>query len=256
MTATTPARRAVVTGASSGIGAATVRALVADGWDVVAAARRTDRLEALAAETGATPLTVDVTDQASVDAFAAAALAGGPVTAVVNNAGGAMGLEPVADADPADWEWMYRVNVLGPLRITQAFLPGLRSHGGELVFVTSTAAHGAYAGAAGYTGAKKAEQMIAHTLRIELAGEPVRVIEIAPGTVATEEFSLVRFRGDGDKAAAVYAGMDPLSADEVAGTIAWALAQPAHVNVDSLILRPLAQVSNQLTVRRDEGARG
>ncbi len=245
------ALRAVVTGASSGIGAATVRRLRAEGWDVVAAARRADRLEALAAETGAQPVVADVTSDADVARLVDAVTAGGPVHALVNNAGGALGLDPVATGSLADWRAMYEVNVLGALRVTQALLPALRSSGrGDVVLLTSTAGHGTYPGGGGYVAAKHAERTIAETLRVELVGEPVRVIEIAPGMVATEEFSLVRFRGDGARAAATYAGVDgPLTADDVADAIAWCLTRPHHVNIDSMVIRPRAQASNTVVAR-------
>lgn len=242
--------RAVVTGASSGIGAATVRRLRTEGWDVVAVARRADRLADLAAETGATPFAADVTSDDDV-ARLAEATAAAPLHAVVNNAGGALGLDPVADGAVADWRAMYEVNVLGTLRMTQALLPQLRASGrGDVLLVTSTAGHGAYPGGGGYVAAKHAERTVAETLRLELVGEPVRVIEVAPGMVATEEFSLVRFRGDRARADAVYAGVDgPLTADDVADAVAWCLTRPHHVNVDSLVIRPRAQASNTLLAR-------
>ena len=242
-------RRAVVTGASSGIGAATVRRLRAEGWDVLATARRADRLAALADETGATALAVDVTSDDDVAALVEHLRATGGVDAVVNNAGGALGLDPVATADLEQWRWMYETNVLGTLRVTKALLPLLREQGGgDVVVVTSTAAHGAYEGGAGYTGAKHAERMLATTLRLEIVGEPIRVIEIAPGAVETD-FSLVRFAGDEARAAAVYAGYRPLVADDVADAIAWTLTRPSHVNVDLLVVRPVAQASNTKTAR-------
>jgi NADP-dependent 3-hydroxy acid dehydrogenase YdfG len=243
-------RRVLVTGASSGIGAATVRRLSADGWDVVAAARRADRLYALAAETGAHAYELDITDAAAVARLAEHLAETGGLHAVVNNAGGAYGLDPVEQADVEQWRAMYEVNVLGTLQVTKALLPLLReAGGGDVVVVTSTAAYGAYEGGAGYTGAKHAERMLATTLRWELAGEPVRVIQIAPGAVATEEFSLVRFGGDADRAAKVYEGYQPLVADDVADGISWALSRPAYVNVDLLVLRPRAQASNTKTAR-------
>jgi len=243
-------RRAVVTGASSGIGAATVRRLRADGWQVVATARRADRLQELARETGAEAFPADVTDAADVARLVEHVASSGGLTAVVNNAGGALGLDPVASADVEQWRRMYEVNVLGTLRVTQGLLPLLRESGaGDVVVVTSTAAHGPYEGGAGYTGAKHAERMLSTTLRWELAGAPVRVIEIAPGAVATEEFSLVRFGGDAQRAAAVYAGYQPLVAEDVAEAIASTLSRPPHVNVDLLMVRPRAQVSNTKIAR-------
>lgn len=243
-------RRALVTGASSGIGAATVRRLRAEGWDVVATARRADRLDALAAGTGASTVVADVTDDADVARLVAHVRDTGGLDAVVNNAGGALGLDPVAEADVAQWRAMYELNVLGTLRVTQGVLPLLRAGGGgDVVVVTSTAAHGAYPGGAGYTAAKHAERMLSETLRWEIVGEPVRVIEIAPGAVATEEFSLVRFEGDAERAAQVYAGYEPLVADDVADAIVWTLTRPAHVNVDLLVVRPRAQANNTTIAR-------
>ncbi|MBO9553713.1 SDR family NAD(P)-dependent oxidoreductase [Cellulomonas sp.] len=243
-------RRAVVTGASSGIGAATVRRLRADGWDVVATARRADRLHALAEETGADVVVADVTVEADVARLASHVEDTGGLDALVNNAGGALGLEPVEATDVEQWRRMYDLNVLGTLRVTQALLPQLRSGGGgDVVVVTSTAAYGAYEGGAGYTGVKHAERMLATTLRWEIVGEPIRVIEIAPGAVATEEFSLVRFGGDAERAAAVYAGYEPLVADDIADAIIWTLTRPPHVNVDTLVVRPRAQASNTKTAR-------
>lgn len=252
MTAVPPTvLRAVVTGASSGIGAATVRRLRAEGWDVLAAARRADRLDALAGETGAVPVVADVTSDDDVARLAEAASARGPVHALVNNAGGALGLDPVATGALADWRAMYEVNVLGALRVTQALLPALRTSGrGDVVMLTSTAGHGTYPGGGGYVAAKHAERTIAETLRLELVGEPVRVVEIAPGMVATEEFSLVRFRGDAARAAATYTGVDaPLTADDVADAVVWCLTRPHHVNIDSMVIRPRAQASNTVVAR-------
>ncbi|QTE30526.1 SDR family oxidoreductase [Pengzhenrongella sicca] len=249
--ATTPALRAVVTGASSGIGAATVRWLRAAGWDVVAVARRADRLAALAAETGAVAVVADVTSDDDVARLAAQVTAGGPVHALVNIAGGARGTQSVAAASIADWQAMFEVNVLGTLRVTTALLPALTASGrGDVVVLTSTAALDTYPGGGGYVAAKHAERAIATTLRLELIGQPVRVIEIAPGMVQTEEFSLNRFGGDAARAAAVYAGVDaPLTAADVADTIGWTLTRPHHVNVDLLVLRPRAQVSNTQVAR-------
>jgi NADP-dependent 3-hydroxy acid dehydrogenase YdfG len=244
-------QRAVVTGASSGIGAATVRRLRAEGWDVVAVARRADRLEALAAETGAEAFPADLTSDDDVARLAAHVEATGGLTSLVNNAGGAFGLDRVEDSDVDGWRRMYEVNVLGTLRITKALLPALKASGrGDVLVVTSTAAIGPYEGGAGYTGAKHAERMLTTTLRLELIGEPVRVIDIAPGAVATEEFSLVRFEGDAERAAKVYEGYDPLVADDIADVITFALTRPHHVNIDTLVVRPRAQVSNTQIARR------
>lgn len=245
---------AVVTGASSGIGAATARRLAAAGYRVVLAARRADRVEALAAELTdrghqAVPQVLDVTDRAAVDAFAAAL---DRCDVLVNNAGGALGADPVATADPADWRAMFEVNVMGTLHVTQALLPALRASGdGTVVVLSSTAGHVAYEGGGGYVAAKHGAHALAGTLRLELCGEPVRVIEVAPGMVRTDEFALNRYRGDGDKAAAVYAGVaEPLVADDVADAVAWAVTRPSHVNVDLLVLRPRAQAA-QHKVHRD-----
>ncbi len=242
---------AVVTGASSGIGAATVRRLAAEGFHVLAAARRTDRLADLVREVetnggSATAVGCDVTSEESVARLAAAAAAApGPVTLLVNNAGGARGLDPVETGAVGDWQWMYDVNVLGTLRVTQALLPALVSSGaGTIVVVSSTAGFTVYEGGGGYAAAKHAQTAVAGTLRLELCGRPVRVVEIDPGMVRTEEFSLVRFGGDADRADAVYAGVsEPLVADDVADCVAWCATRPQHVNVDRLVVRPLAQAA-------------
>jgi NADP-dependent 3-hydroxy acid dehydrogenase YdfG len=248
-TPSTPTPRvAVVTGASSGIGAATARRLAAEGFEVVLTARRADRVEALAKELAAAghrarAYPLDVTDRAAVDAFAAS-LDG--CALLVNNAGGALGLDPVATADPAEWRRMYEVNVLGVLHMTQALLPKLVASGdGTVLVVSSTAGHGTYEGGGGYVAAKHGAHVLAQTLRLEIVGQPVRVIEIAPGMVRTEEFSLVRFHGDEERAAGVYRGVaEPLTAEDVADTIAWAATRPPHVNIDLLVVRPRAQASN------------
>ena len=236
------ARTAVVTGASSGIGAATARRLAADGYEVVVAARREDRLAALAGEIGGRAVRLDTVDPDSVRALADG-LDG--LDVLVNNAGGAFGADPVATADPADWERMYAVNVLGTLRVTQALLPLLAAGGGgTVVTVTSTAASVNYEGGGGYSAAKHAEHALTETLRLELAGTPVRVIEVAPGMVRTDEFAVNRYGGDTAAAAKVYAGVDrPLTAEDVAECIALTVALPLHVNVDQLVVRPLAQAA-------------
>jgi NADP-dependent 3-hydroxy acid dehydrogenase YdfG len=242
MTATAETRTAVVTGASSGIGAATVRRLRAEGFEVIAGARRRDRLDALAAETGARAVSLDVTDDASVAALAAEV--GGSLSVLVNNAGGAFGGDPVATATIADWEDMYAVNVLGALRVTQALLPALVEGRGHLVLMGSTAGRVVYEGGGGYAAAKHAVAAMAGTLRLELSGLPVRVTEIAPGMVRTDEFALVRFRGDAAAAAKVYEGVaEPLTADDVADCVAWCVTRPPHVDVDLLVVRPLAQAA-------------
>jgi NADP-dependent 3-hydroxy acid dehydrogenase YdfG len=234
---------AVVTGASSGIGAATARRLARDGFDVVAAARRRDRLEALAAEQpGIRPATLDVTDDGSVAALAAELP---DVALLVNNAGGALGVDPVEKARVDDWQQMYDSNVLGVLRMTQALLPALEAGtGGHVIVTGSIAGHLVYEGGGGYTAAKHAAAAVVETLRLELNGRPVRVTEIAPGMVRTEEFSLVRLGGDREAADRVYAGVEaPLTAEDVADAIAWTATRPAHVNVDLLVLKPLAQAA-------------
>ncbi|MEU1251002.1 SDR family oxidoreductase [Micromonospora arida] len=242
---------AIVTGASSGIGAATARRLAAEGFHVLAAARRAERLTELVAEITAaggqaTAVTCDVTSDESVARLAeAAAQAPGPVTLLVNNAGGARGLDPVESGSVADWQWMYDVNVLGTLRVTQALLPALEASGsGTIVVVSSTAGLTVYEGGGGYTAAKHAQTAIAGTLRLELCGRPLRVIEIDPGMVKTDEFGLVRFEGDEERAAAVYAGVPgPLVAEDVADCIAWCATRPEHVNIDRLVVRPRAQAA-------------
>jgi NADP-dependent 3-hydroxy acid dehydrogenase YdfG len=239
---------AVVTGASSGIGAATARRLAAEGFHVVAAARRGGRLAELvtgiaAGGGSATAVSCDITSDREV----AALVAGLPAapSLLVNNAGGALGLDPVRTASVPDWQWMYEVNVLGTLRVTQALLPGLEASGaGTVVVISSTAGLVVYEGGGGYTAAKHAQSALAETLRLELCGRPVRVVEIDPGMVRTEEFALVRFRGDAARAEAVYAGVaEPLVAEDIADCVAWCATRPQHVNVDRLVVRPLAQAA-------------
>jgi NADP-dependent 3-hydroxy acid dehydrogenase YdfG len=243
---------AVVTGASSGIGAATARRLAAEGFAVVIGARRVERLEELAAEIAAaggsaTAAALDVTDPASVDAFCAAV---DECNVLVNNAGGALGLEPVAEADVAQWAAMYEINVLGLLRVTQALLPKLIAGGrGHVVNLGSVAGFEVYLGGAGYNAAKHAVRAITRVMRLELVAEPVRVTEIDPGMVETE-FSLVRFSGDADRAGKVYRGVTPLVADDIADCIAWAVTRPAHVNIDEIVVRPRQQAS-AFVVHRD-----
>ena len=245
----TISRRVVVTGASSGIGQATARLLAKRGWDVIAVARRRERLAALADEIGCEYWAADLTDHAQVEEMAAHILEGGPIDALVNNAGGAIGVDRVADADPARWSEMFERNVLTALHCTRAFLPSMRERGGDLVFLTSTAAHDTYPGGGGYVAAKHAERIIANTLRQELVGEPVRVIEIAPGMVRTEEFSLNRL-GSQEAADRVYEGVaEPLVAEDIAEAIVWTLERPRHVNIDSMIVRPVAQATNTLVSR-------
>jgi NADP-dependent 3-hydroxy acid dehydrogenase YdfG len=241
-------RTAVVTGASSGIGAATARALAADGYRVLLGARRLQRLEELAAEIGGEAIALDVTDPDSVAAFVAQV----PACAVlVNNAGGALGLEALGEADEELWQTMYETNVLGTMRMTRALLPRLVESGdGHVVGVTSIAAFETYRGGAGYTAAKHAQRAALQTLRLELLGQPVSVTEVAPGMVETE-FSLVRFEGDEEAAARVYAGMEPLRAEDVAECIRWAVAQPSHVNIDEIVVRPRDQARATEVHRQD-----
>jgi NADP-dependent 3-hydroxy acid dehydrogenase YdfG len=233
---------AVVTGASSGIGAATARQLAAAGYQVVCAARRAERIQALADEIGGRAVVLDVTSAESVAALAAAVPR---VALLVNNAGGAVGLDPIADADPADWQQMYDVNVLGVLRVTKALLPALIESGaGCIIVIGSTAGHIVYEGGAGYTAAKHAVTALVQTLRLELNGLPVRVTEIAPGMVRTDEFAVKRFDGDTARAASVYAGVEhPLTADDIAEMVVWCATRPPHVNIELIVTQPLAQAS-------------
>ena len=238
-----PTKSAVVTGASSGIGAATARHLAAAGFHVFCAARRLDRVEALAAEIGGTALRCDVTSTEDVTALAASV--GPRLDVLVNNAGGAFGASPVAEADPDDWRRMYEVNVIGLMQVTKALVPALVASGaGVILNVGSTAGRIAYEGGAGYTAAKHGTQVVSETLRLELWDQPVRVCEIAPGMVRTDEFALVRFAGDEAKAEAVYDGVaEPLTADDVADAITWMVTRPSHVNIDELVIRPRAQAA-------------
>ncbi|MFD0365149.1 SDR family NAD(P)-dependent oxidoreductase [Nocardia sp. GCM10030253] len=232
-------RTAVVTGASSGIGEATARELAKQGYHVCVGARRLDRLQTLADEIGGTALELDVTSDESVRAFTEA-IEGADV--LVNNAGGAKGLAPVAEADLDDWRWMWETNVLGTLRITKALLPKLIASGdGLIVTITSVAAFHAYDNGSGYTSAKHAQAVLHRTLRGELLGQPVRLTEIAPGAVETE-FSLVRFDGDAERAAKVYEGIDPLVAQDIAEIVGFVASRPSHVNLDQIIVAPRDQV--------------
>lgn len=232
-----------MTGASSGIGAATARQLAAAGFHVFCAARRADRIEALAAEIGGTAVVCDVTDESSVAALAEAV--GGRLDVLVNNAGGAFGATPVSAASSEDWRRMFDVNVIGLMQVTRALLPALVASGdGVVLNVGSTAGRIAYEGGAGYTAAKHGTKVVNETLRLELFDQPVRVMEIAPGMVKTDEFAMVRFGGDQEKADAVYAGVaEPLVADDVAEAIVWMVTRPSHVSVDELVIRPKAQAA-------------
>jgi len=238
---------AVVSGASAGIGEATARRLAEAGFRVVLGARRLDRVRRLAAELGGVAMPLDVTDARSVAAFTAAVP---DCRVLVNNAGGARGLEPVAEADEEHWRWMWETNVLGTLRMTKALLPALVASGnGHVVTVTSIAAVEIYDGGAGYTSAKHAQGALHRTLRGELLGQPVRLTEVMPGMVQTD-FSLDRFDGDEERAAAVYRGVTPLTADDVADVIAFAVTRPAHVNLDQIVLKPRDQASASRAHRR------
>ena len=249
-----PARRiAVVTGASAGIGAATARALAREGFLTVLGARRLERLEEVAAEVGGVALQLDVVDLKSIERFAAAVDERfGMCHVLVNNAGLALGLSPIAETPDRDWMGMLEVNVLGLLRTTRAMLPLLRkAPSAHIVNLGSIAGFEVYRGGAGYAATKHAVRAISRTLRIELNGEPIRVTEIDPGMVETE-FSLVRFQGDEKAAADVYRGLKPLSGEDVADCIAFAVNRPPHVDIDEIVIRPLAQ-ANSFTVHREAG---
>jgi NADP-dependent 3-hydroxy acid dehydrogenase YdfG len=240
-------RVAVVTGASSGIGAASAIGLAAAGYRVVLTARRADRLADVAAQiadSGGSAVVheLDVTDRPAVDAFAQSL---DRCDVLLANAGGAMGADTIADSSPADWQAMYDVNVLGVLHVTQALLPKLIDSGaGTIVLMGSTAGLISYEGGGGYVVAKHGTHAIAETLRLELFDQPIRVIEIAPGMVKTAEFAVNRFRGDADKAAAVYAGVaEPLTDIDIADAVVWSVTRPAHFNVDLMVLRPRAQAA-------------
>ncbi len=231
---------AIVTGASAGIGAATARRLAAAGYRVIAAARRLERLEELAAEIGGEARRLDVTDLAGVNELAAGIER---LDLLVNNAGGALGLDPIEVSDDERWRVMWETNVFGLMRMTRALLPALRASGaGHVINVGSIAGFEVYAGGGGYTSVKHAARAVTRTLRLELLGEPIRVTEVNPGLVETE-FSLVRFGGDAERAAATYKGMTPLTGDDVAECIAWAASRPPHVNIDEIVVRPLDQAT-------------
>src|SRR4029453_14046554 len=246
-----PAERiAVVTGASSGIGAASTHQLARAGFHVVAGARRADRLEALAEEGGATTLALAVPRPARVGAFAAAVRdRHGHADVLVNNAGTGPGLDPVADGRDADWQATLDTNVVGLLRVTRTFLPLLRAapHA-HIVNLGSIAGFEVYPGGAGYTASKHAVRAVTDTLRLELNGEPIRITEIAPGMVETE-FSVIRFRGDQSRADQVYAGVQPLTPDDIADCVVWAVTRPPHVDIDFLVVRPVAQAASYKVAR-------
>lgn len=255
------ARRAVVTGASSGIGEATVRLFRERGWEVLAVARREDRLRQIAAETGATWFRADVTSDADMAALRAHVEETGPIHALVNNAGGAFGLDSVEAGSIDDWQRMFDVNVLGTKRAISGLLPSLRAGAkdagsGDIVTVTSIAGHIAYENGGGYNAAKFAEHALVAALRLELNGEPLRVIEIAPGMVKTD-FSLVRFDGDQARADAVYDGVvAPLTADDIAESIVHSVELPAHVNLDLVTIKPVAQAQPYKLTRGELTTRG
>ncbi|MFJ4207470.1 SDR family oxidoreductase [Paenarthrobacter sp. NPDC089675] len=253
LAAQTQNKTAVVTGASTGIGEATVRALAATGWKVYAVARRADRLEALGAETGAVPFPADVTNDDDVAALLAAVTEGGGADTLINIAGGARGADTIGNADTDDWDWMYQVNVVGTMKTTRAFLPMLRENGeGTVLNLTSTAGLAAYEGGAGYNAAKFAQHAMTNALRLEEVGNNIRVIEVAPGLVHTEEFALNRL-GDKDAAAKVYAGVDkPLTADDVADVVRYAVSLPHHINLDQIVVRPVAQAANHKLIRKQD----
>jgi NADP-dependent 3-hydroxy acid dehydrogenase YdfG len=251
-TTTDQQRSAVVTGASTGIGEATVRALAADGWRVFAVARRADRLERLAAETGAVAVAADIAEDDDVARLLAQVQAAGGIDTLVNIAGGARGTDWVADAKTEDWEWMLRVNVVGTMKLTRAFLPMLRATGhGTVLNLTSVAGLVAYEGGAGYNAAKFAERGMTRALRLEEAEHNVRVIEVLPGLVKTEEFSLRRLGGDAEAAEKVYAGVEePLTSEDIADIVRYAVSVPHHVNLDEIVVRPVAQAAAHKLIRR------
>ena len=252
MTEETPNKTAVVTGASTGIGEATVRALRKEGWNVFAVARREERLASLAAETGAVGIPADITQDADVARLLAEVTEAGGADTLVNIAGGARGTDKVGDAKTDDWTWMFEVNVLGTMKLTRAFLPMLRANGkGTVLNLTSTAGLVAYEGGAGYNAAKFGQHALTGALRLEEAEHNIRVIEIAPGMVQTEEFSLNRLGGDRTAAENVYQGVqNPLTADDVADVVRYAVTAPHHVNLDQIVIRPVAQAANHKVIRK------
>jgi NADP-dependent 3-hydroxy acid dehydrogenase YdfG len=251
MTSDFQKKAALVTGASSGIGEATVRALARDGWTVFAVARREDRLAALEAETGAVAITADISADDDVSRLLARVTEAGGIDTLINIAGGARGADTVGEASTEDWEWMYRVNVLGTMKLTRAFLPMLRAHGeGTVLNLTSTAGLAAYEGGGGYNAAKFAQHAMTGALRLEEAENNVRVIEVAPGLVYTEEFALNRL-GDRQAAQKVYQGVEkPFTAGDVADVVRYAVSAPHHVNLDQIVIRPVAQAANHKLIRK------
>ena len=243
---------AVVTGASSGIGAATARALAKSGYRVIAAARRVDLLESLATYSNLiTPFELDVTKQESVDKLQKE-LTGKPVAILINNAGGAFDAESVLESDPQIWSKTYEVNVVGAVRVTKAIAPIMKFHGrGHIVIISSTAGYIAYENGGSYVAAKHGDVALARTLRLELAGDPIRVTEIAPGMVKTDEFAKNRFGGDKEKAEKIYQGVDkPLTAEDVAEAIRWSVTLPDHFNIDTMVIRPIAQAAQHKVIRK------
>ncbi|MDO2936588.1 SDR family oxidoreductase [Paeniglutamicibacter sulfureus] len=242
---------AVVTGASSGIGEATVRALAAAGWKVFAVARRAERLAALAEETGAVPVPADVTNDAQVAGLLAAVEAGGGIDTLINIAGGARGADYLAEAKNEDWDFMLQANVMGTMKVTRAFLPMLRAHGeGTVLNLTSTAGMVSYEGGSGYNAAKAAQRALTQALRLEEVEHNVRVIEVLPGLVHTEEFALRRMGGDRELAQKPYAGVaKPLLAEDIADIVAYAVNAPHHVNLDEIVVRPVAQAAAHKLIR-------
>ncbi len=240
-------RTAVITGASSGIGSATARVLAGEGFDVVLGARRRDRLEQLVQEIGGRADTLDVTDSDSVTAFCDEIES---CDLLVNNAGGALGVERIEDSQDEKWLTMYETNVMGTLRMTKALLAAMRrARSAHVVMIGSVAAFQTYEGGAGYTAAKHGVRALSETLRLELLGEPIRVTEVDPGLVETE-FSLVRFDGDEQRAKDVYKGMTPLTAEDVAECVRWAVTLPSHVNIDRILVQPVDQATAQRVHRR------
>lgn len=243
---------AVITGASSGIGAASARLLAENGYHVIAAARRIENLNQLSqSHSEIEPFALDVTDQKSVDALAAH-LSGKPIAVLVNGAGGAFDFDPVTESDPEIWKKTFDVNVVGSVRMVKALTPAMLAHGrGHIVIISSTAGHRAYENGGSYVASKFAETSLAETLRLELNGKPMRVTEIAPGMVKTDEFAKVRFNGDVDRAAKVYEGVTrPLTAEDVAESIRWSVMLPDHFNIDSMTIRPLAQAAQHKVYRQ------
>ena len=265
---------ALITGGGTGIGAAIARRLARDGFDVVVAGRRRDKLDGVVAAINAAPDTaiadpiadptadsiadssgdssggapaaravvMDVTDQASVESAVATL---GRCDVVVNNAGGALGVTRVEDGDPDEWERMFATNVVGTLRVTQAVLPLLRrSPRATIIDISSIAGERVYEGGAGYVAAKHGTSVLSETLRLELNGENIRVTDIRPGMVRTEEFSLTRLHGDEAAAEKVYEGVDrPLVAEDIAECVGFVVGLPQHVNIDTMVIKPVAQAA-------------